>query len=562
MQSVNQNLLDKAIGFFNPKAQLSRMRYRAAVGLFDEAGYITPMSAKRSMRGWNTSANTADYDTIPKLPIIRAASRDLFMNTPVATAALRRIKTNSIGFGLNLQSRVDRNILGFTGDAGNREADSWERRTEAEFGIWANSVECDISRGMWFQDLTGLAFLSMIMSGDVFIALVPIPRQGQTYDLRLQILEADYICNPQFGSDTNLCAGGVEVDENGAPVAYYIRKPSYSNLLLSIGASISDTWVRVLTYGQESGRRQVLHLFTKERPGTRRGVPILAPVIEELKQLTRLSKAELDAAVINAFFTVFVKSNGTNGPALGEGFIPSSVMLPAGSPGVSIKDSSDPRDEKIYELGSGNIVEMDANEEIQLADPKRPTALFEPFFLALTKQIGAAIEVPFEQLMLHFQSSYSAARGALQEAWKTYRNHRMFCTRYFCMPIYEEWMTEAIIKGRIKAPGFFDDPLIRAAWLGSSWAGPGQGQLDPLRETNAAALRIEKRLSNYDDEFTAINGADWTGAMSRLARENQLLKEHDLMPIVEGAQGIPPDQQIDEIEETNQKKLDNQGDQE
>ena len=29
------------------------------------------------------------------------------------------------------------------------------------------------------------------------------------------------------------------------------------------------------------------------------------------------------------------------------------------------------------------------------------------------------------------------------------------------------------------APGFFSDPVLRAAYLGAEWIGPSQGQLDP-----------------------------------------------------------------------------------
>ena len=65
---------------------------------------------------------------------------------------------------------------------------------------------------------------------------------------------------------------------------------------------------------------------------------------------------------------------------------------------------------------------------------------------------------------------------------------------YFCQPIYKEWLVEAIAKGRISAPGFFSDPVIQDAWSGSVWTGPGQGQLDPLRDAKATILRIRDLL--------------------------------------------------------------------
>lgn len=41
----------------------------------------------------------------------------------------------------------------------------------------------------------------------------------------------------------------------------------------------------------------------------------------------------------------------------------------------------------------------------------------------------------------------------------------------FCRPCYEVWMSEAVARGRIYAPGFFQNPAIRAAYLGSEWLG-------------------------------------------------------------------------------------------
>ena len=56
-------------------------------------------------------------------------------------------------------------------------------------------------------------------------------------------------------------------------------------------------WQRVEAYGAETGRRNVLHIIDRERIGQRRGVPMLAPVLEAIKQLGRYTDAEIMAAV-------------------------------------------------------------------------------------------------------------------------------------------------------------------------------------------------------------------------------------------------------------------------
>lgn len=541
--AIRLNLIDRMLRYANPKSALERVRYRTALSNLEENGYITSGSSKRSMRAWNPKSSTADEDTIPKLESMRADSRDLYMNTPLATGALRRLKTNAIGFGLRLQCRVDRNLLGLSDGA----ADEWERRTEREFLTWANSPECDASRTLAFPQLTGLAFFSTLLSGDAFTLLPRVKRPGQVYDTKIHIIEGDYVCNPYLQLQTNRIASGIEVDDLGAPIAYHFRRPYLNGMLSSSFLNGLDKWVRIPAYGPRTGRRQVFHLFDKERPGQRRGVPLLAPVIEELKQLTRLSKAEIQAAIINSYFTVFVKSQNPVSNVLANGFMPAGGMYPQGAPGVSALNTNDERDDVIYEMGSGNVIEMGEGEDISLADPRRPNANFEPFFLAIVKQIGSSLQMPFEQLMLHFSASYSASRAALQEAWKFYRERRIWTATYFCQPIYKEWLVEAIAKGRISAPGFFSDPVIQDAWCGSTWTGPGQGQLDPLKETKASILRVKNRLSTYEDEFVAINGADWTNAMNRLSREKNHLEDLGLNVELDATENDVPDQKEEEV---------------
>jgi len=509
---VHASLLDRFIGVFFPRTAALRLRSKAQFNFMSSGGYVTPGSAKRTMRGWNASSGSADYDTLPKLDRMRKGSRDLSMNTPMALAPLRRESLNAIGWGLMFQSNIDRNFLGLSDE----EADAWERNVEREFKLWATSKNCDATRTLCFAELQTLVLYNTSLSGEVFVTLPYIQRPNHPYALSVQVLEADYVCNPNFKLDTNTLAGGIEIDKHGAPVKYWFRIPN--NAFLDSGNTTVSKFVGIPAFGPRSGRRNVFHLYHKERPGQRRGIPMLAPLLEVLKQCSRLTEAELNAAVVNSFFTVFVKTDPVSG-GLESGYIPEESLT---------EKQNLPGDEKVYELGPATINELDEGQSIEMADPKRPNDAFEPFFNSLMKQIGASIGIPFEQLLLYFQASYSAARAAILEAWKFYRVRRKWVGRNFCQPIFEEWLTEAVIRGRIKAPGFFNDPIIRMAWCGAKWIGPGQGQIDPLKETKAAVERLNNHLSNYDTEFSNIHGEDWEGSVDRRKREEEYLKEKGL----------------------------------
>lgn len=506
-------LIDRLVGYVSPKAALNRLSFRAALSFYDgTTGYVVGGSPRRAMRGWNPLAKSADDDSLPKLEKARASSRDLYMNTPIAAAALRRINTNVVGFGLTLQSRIDREFLGLSEEA----ADTWENNTEREWRLWSENKECDITRMLNFSGLQQLAFLSTMMNGDCFAILpyIKLKTPQTPYQLKVQLIEADYVSNPHNRMDINTMKSGIEFDEFEAPVAYWIRTKPYKMF-----ATVDD-WIKVPAFGVKSGRRNVLHLLVKERIGQKRGMPTLSPVIEAIKQVTRLSEAELMGAVIASMFTVFV-TNTTGAGGLGPMFTEEESVLTTPD-GTSGRDATHP-DDNLLEIGHGNIAELGENQEIQTASPNRPNEAFDPFFTSIARQIGAAIEVPYEQLMLAFTSSYSASRAALLEAWKFYRGRRFWMADNFCQPIYEEFLTEAIVRGRIQAPGYFQDPALRQAWRGAAWGGPGQGQIDPVKETKGAQLRVASGLGNFEDEYIAIHGGDWEANIQRRARQDRIL---------------------------------------
>jgi lambda family phage portal protein len=524
-------LLDRAINFIDPEAGARRMRARAAyqslvnLGFINGGGYDGASKTKRSMRGWLTKNTDPDAAVLPDLPTLRERSRDLFANTPLAAGILKRAKTNIAGSGLRMQCRVNRDVLGLADEA----AETWERNTEARFHAFAGSPECDLTRGQCFYDLQALALLTALMSGDAFALMPRIKRAGMDSDLRIALYEGDFVSNPSGAADTAAIAGGVELDDNGAPAYYH-----FSDIHPGSALSFPTKWEKIPVYGEKSGRRQVLHLLQKERPGQRRGIPMLAPVIESLKQLARYTESELMAAVITSFFTVFIQQeNNTAEDPLSQAITGTEkVTSPA----------TNPTDANKVELGNGNVVQLGENEKVQFADPtKRPNSNFEMFFTAIVRQIGAALEIPFELLILHFTASYSASRGALVEAWKFFKERRTWLTRSFCQPVYSEWLYEEVLTGRIKAPGFLTDNFIRDAWLGNAWYGPGVGQIDPVKESDGARIRLETNLSTYEEEYAQIHGADWEQAMNRKSREQKFLKERDLYvpPKVGGAPGAP-----------------------
>jgi lambda family phage portal protein len=487
----HQTLVDKAIGIFAPRVALRRMQARGILAL--AGGYSGAKYNRPGLAAWNPTPSDAEGDINGDLPVLRARARDLVRNAPLASGAINTMVTNVVGTGLSVQPAPDAEYLGIT----EQQADEWSRNALREFRGWAETTACDVTRTQNFFGLQSLTFRSALESGDVLALLPMVERTGSPYRISLQIVEADRLCNPDGKTDTATLAEGIESDGYGAPVAYHICRVHPG----SFHNRKAREWDRVTAFGGITGRRNVLHLFDRRRPGQTRGVPILAPVIEPLKQLQRYTDAELQAAVIAGMFAVFVKMDPEAFHDLfdqdGKSAYLQSAMGWNGSLNNATLD------------GAGKAVNLLPGESVESANPGRPNALFDPFCQAIIRQVGVALELPFEVLIKHFTASYSAARAALLDAWRFFRGRRDWMAMNFCQPVYEAWLEEAISIGRLSAPGFFADPAIRRAWCAATWIGDGPGSIDPEKEVKAAKLRIELGTSTIAAESILSDGVDW-----------------------------------------------------
>jgi len=521
---VKLNMIDRAIEYIAPVHAMRRMKSRIAMAYV--GGYIGARKDRRATSEWSTKGYSADSDILPDLPVLRQRSRDLIRNAPLAGGAINTTVTSVVGTGLKLHSRIDRDVLSMTEE----EADAWEAKTEREWKLFAELKDCDVSRILSFPYIQDLVFRQVLENGDSFVLLPRISRKNQPYTLRLQVVEGDRVCNADNVRDTMTLSGGIKKNEYGAPIEYHILNQHPGNIYSSKGRS----WGKVPAFGKNTGLRNVIHLYRVLRPGQTRGVPFLASVIEPIKQLSKYSEAEIDAAVISAMFTVFIKSE------TGEGEL--APMEPDSEVGGSSSDED-------YKLASGAILGLAPGEEIQIANPGRPNQVFDPFVQSILRQIGVNLEIPFEILIKHFTASYSAARAALLEAWKFFRSRRTWLADNFCQEIYEIWMYEAVAKGRIAAPGYFEDPIIRKAYQGAEWVGPSKGMIREGEEVDAAGKRVIYGFSTRAYETMQMNGMDWEKVHRQLVKENKMRQE--LMPEqVAVTENEEPDEKGDLEDET------------
>jgi len=468
-------------------------------------------SLKRSLQEWHSAVfSTADDALLPNAEILRSRSHDAMRNQPAARGALRTRRKGVIGWSLQLQPSIDRDFLKLSEE----EAQLWQAKTYQEFRMWSENRNCDYCRQQTFAGLQKLAYLSQRVAGDCFVLLPMRPFPGVPYDLKVQLIDADRVCNPNDLGDTPEIAGGLERNEEGIPVAVYIRTPHPAS---SLYRQPQATWQRIPIYGRKTGRRNILHLMDVDRIGQTRGEPILSPIIDNLKQISRYTDAELSAAVINAMLSIAIERPITDSL--------SNAPIQEYKPGEAPWERPDN-----YKLGAGTIWDMAPGETAKAMAATHPTSQFDPFFLANMKQIGMALGIPFEVLIKHFSSSYSASRAAMLDFYKDCEDEREDFVEAFSQPIYEEFLNEAILKGRIKAPGFLTDPYKRLAYSGAYWIGPAQGQIDELKEVEAANKRVMYGFSTRNIEAQRLTRRSYTDIVREQAEEKRIQDKYGWEP--------------------------------
>ena len=501
------NLIDKGVAFFNPVSAVKREAARQILRrneIFNRGyGEHGASSRKKAFKGWLTSLGGPKTDIYEYREKLVERSRDLYMGAPMARGALQTMQTNVIGAGLKLKSAIDIDIL----EMNDADIESLENKIEKEFALWAND-KVEQTGLMDFYQIQELVFLTTMLNGECFIHLNYFETPNNPYELKLNVIEPDRIKTPNDKSNDKTIVEGVQIDNNGRIAGYYVldKHPNDDNS--------GNDYKYIPVYG-DGGQLNIIHLAMLERPNQVRGVPILSPVMESLKQLDRYTNAELMSAVISSMLTIFIETSGNDQASLGE---------------VSNIDESekvDPAGNNL-ELGNGAIVELSPGEKANSINPARPNAQFEPFMTAIIRQIGSSLGVPYELLVMHFTSSYSASRAALLEAWKNFRKRREWLARNFCQVVYEEWLREAIFIKRLDIPKFDEDILIRKAYSNAIWNGPSQGQIDPLKEANAAVIKINNGLSTRTKEVAELNGGDFEQNIRIIARENKILEKKEV----------------------------------
>ncbi len=495
-----------------PSAEQRKM-LRAAHD-FMSGGFRAADPVSQELGSWRPVPWSADTANARGRTLSTGRIHDQIRNSPWASNAVRRELEAVIGANLRLNYNPDAEALGLDQDW----AEEMEREVEGRWRIYANDTDmfCDQTRRQTVPGMFGLAYRHYAVDGDALGVIGFRPRQFGAATT-LQVVHPLRLSNPNEMLDTDRLRGGVELDEDGAAIAYHIRDSHPYDAASWTAPAERFSWTRV---ERETPwcRPNVLHVFDLEEAGQTRGQSRLNAMVEALHMTDKYERVELQAAIVNAILAAVITTPMDTDVVSGN-FAQKETFGQYHELREAFHDTAR------ISLGGVALQHLFPGEDLKFHAASRPAANYEPFVSTALRKIAAAAGISYEQLSGDWsKTNYSSARAALLEIWRGFFFRRHVFTSKFCTPFFGAWLEEQIAEDRIPAyreaikrgaPEFWE---AKAAYLRCEWLGPGRGWVDPEKEAKAVGLRLALGLSTVEDEL-AEQGKDIDQVLPALARE-------------------------------------------
>lgn len=463
----------------------------------------------QEMAGYLPSLRSPAAELHPERDALVARSRDLIRNNGYAAGIKTEMVDAVIGAYWQLACTPNWRVLGIDYE----QATDWGTYVEAKWKAYADDPGCwiDAQRQRRFTGLLRAQFTTWFTTGEHLSVPVWLPERRSPgraqYATAIRLIDPDRLGNPNGEPESRTLRGGVALDDEGAPIGYWIRDAHPGDWVMAAEAS---TWTYV-PRETEWGRPVCLHGAIFDRPDMQRGVPPMSPVIEALRMQDVYERGEAGAAILNAMFAAVLQTPLASDPDL------AAEMLG----GEKTPEGFD------LTLNGLRVPQLPAGVELKFINAARPVApAFAQFEETVLRRVAAGMGISYEQVSRDYsKTNYSSARAALNQAWRFLYGLSEFTASTFADHCYALWLEEAIDRGEIELPsGTPDFYEARAAWIACQWIGPGRGLIDPTKELQAAQMGIDIGVSTLQEQ-AALLGKDWRDVLEQRRLEHKAMKE-------------------------------------
>lgn len=473
------------------------------------------------LRAWNPPSESVDAALLPNFTRGNARADDLVRNNGYAANAIQLHQDHIVGSFFRLSHRPSWRYLGI----GEEEARAFSREVEAAWKEFAEDDCCciDVERKRTFTMMIREGVAMHAFNGELFVQATWDTSPSRLFRTQFRMVSPKRISNPNNTGDSRNCRAGVQINDSGAALGYYVSEDGYPGWMPQ-----KWTWIPRELPG---GRASFIHVFEPVEDGQTRGANVFYSVMEQMKMLDTLQNTQLQSAIVKAMYAATIESELDTQSAM-------DFIL-----GANSKEQRDKLTGWIGEiaayyaaapvrLGGAKVPHLMPGDSLNLQTAQDTDNGYSVFEQSLLRYIAAGLGVSYEQLSRNYaQMSYSTARASANESWAHFMGRRKFVASRQASQMFLCWLEEAIVRRVVTLPSKarFSFQEARSAWGNCDWIGSGRMAIDGLKEVQEAVMLIEAGLSTYEKEC-AKRGDDYQEIFAQQVRETMERRAAGLKP--------------------------------
>ncbi len=472
------NFVDKVKAYFDPEYAFKATRLREATAFVSSIHDASRATPNYAVAQWD---NPEDLDILD-LVTLRATSRDKYYNNGFYKGTISAAVDHVVGSGLHAKSTIQRRLIPSLTE---ERAKKIEEMFDDYFNAWAESTMCDITAKDNFYAIQRLAYMQYKRDGDCFVSLPLTPIiNGKV--VQINMIGAEHVKSYELGFEH-----GIKVNKNGMPVSYSIVQKD-------------NTFKKVKTFSK--GKRNILHVFNRERAKLKRGIPFLSPVMRDVDAIDQYMKYELTAAKLSAIFFGSITTQSKEDIFGNE---------------TDLLNPSEQKQTEKNTIKENSITQLLPGDELKIHQQGRDNPNYDKFVMTSMQKVAASTRIPLEIILTQFTSSYSASRAAMLQMQKFVKPERELFITSFCKPTRDQVITWGVLNGDLDVPDFFEN---RSAYLKSIWIGDPMGSVDPQKDVKAKVSAIDNHLLTREQATVELGFGDFETNVNILKKEKELIK--------------------------------------
>ena len=436
---------------------------------------------------WATTAAGINEDLHNQLPTLRARSRNLARNNEWVKRYRIQLVDNVLGAaGIRLQMRLRQATRNRQDTTGTAPLDSSANALlESAWAAWGKRGNCDVSGKLCWKEIETLMLWTLASDGEILYRYRP---GAGPFRIQIQILDPtllDVTIRREYqGRRVRM---GVEIDDDGKPVAYWLRAAKAGDL--ASDASTVGSHVRIPA-------AQIRHRFLVEEVDQIRGVPPLAIGARRLHMLHDFEDAAAVACSNSAKrLGFFVSPSGDAPPGFADQIV-SSVLDAASAAGKVLTPDEIQQitasAEKYTTTVPGTFDSLPTGYDFRQYDSPWPNIDSGEYVKSQVRGWSAAQGASYVSISNDLADvNYSSARvGILDE-----REHYKELQARLISWLHEDVFEQVLPYIAASTPGLqvsrLPDYLAASSWQARRWQG-----IDPVKESIADEKNLQNSLTS------------------------------------------------------------------